>query len=176
MEHRERLPLWATHYLQRLGLEERPASYSYLAELCQAHLQTMPFENVSKLLWYRDGNTNSIPSVETYVVNAVQHDSGGTCYTSNSSLQRLLQELGFSCHLVALEPDHMGIVVAIPEWNGEKVYADVGAAAPLFEPVRFQTDPDNCAVFGIEQVRIAPDQERLGRFRFVRDRRGGPGQ
>jgi N-hydroxyarylamine O-acetyltransferase len=137
MGQRKRLPLWASQYLQRLGLEERPAIYAYLAELCRAHLQTMPYESVSKLLWFheRKRNSSAIPSVETFVENALHLDCGGTCYTSNSSLQLLLQALGFTSHLVALEPDHMGIIVEVSEWNGEKVYVDVGAAS------RFSTTP-----------------------------------
>lgn len=44
----------ARAYLHSLGLEQEPPSLSFLERICLAHLNTYPFENISKLIYFRD--------------------------------------------------------------------------------------------------------------------------
>jgi N-hydroxyarylamine O-acetyltransferase len=162
-----RLPAWASAYLHHLGIAPRPASYAFLSELCRAHLQAFPFENVGKLLQARRPGHKSLPSPEQFVADAVRCGFGGTCYAIHANLLWLLRELGFSAHLVPVGTSHTAVIVRLPEWGGEPVYVDLGSTAPVYQPVRFRRDPDNCIRFGPETVRITPDAERPGRYQYL---------
>ncbi|NGQ94944.1 arylamine N-acetyltransferase [Brevibacillus sp. SYP-B805] len=157
-----------------MGLTAQPATYAFLSAICRAHLHTFAFENISKLLYYRDRQQNGfvIPPVEVFVEQRARHHFGGTCFTLNSRLHQLLAALGFDARLVKLGKDHMGIVVEVPEFPGERLYVDCGAAAPFFRPVRFEREEADVAAFGTDEVRIVPDQEEPGQYRFIRYRRG----
>nr|WP_281244827.1 arylamine N-acetyltransferase [Gracilibacillus orientalis] len=91
---------------------------------------------------------------------------GGTCYAINSNLCSLLKHLGFHCRFVQLGTIHLAILVQIPNTK-EYVYVDCGTAAPLFKPLRFETDPDNSVSFGGIEVFIQPEDES-GNFTFHR--------
>ncbi|WP_126425892.1 arylamine N-acetyltransferase [Brevibacillus marinus] len=166
-------PAWVIRYLERLGLAPEPPSYEYLSAICRAHLSAVPFENISKLIYYRNRSrsTAPIPPVELFVDNMMRFDFGGTCYTLNSRLHLLLKALGFNCYLVQLGNDHMAVLVKLPDLPGERVYVDCGAAAPLFRPVRFERDVQNLSSFAGEQVRLVPDQKQKGYYRYLRYRR-----
>ncbi|WP_139492349.1 arylamine N-acetyltransferase [Brevibacillus dissolubilis] len=168
------LPAWAIRYLNRLGVSVQKPSQAYLTELISAHLNKLAFENISKLLYYRDQEQNGylIPPIEVFTENMHRYGYGGTCYTANSHLHTLLTELGFVSQLVFLRTDHMAILVELPEWDGEKVYVDCGAAAPFLEPVRFIGGQENHTAFGIDAVKLVPDAEHAGEYLFVRYRRG----
>jgi N-hydroxyarylamine O-acetyltransferase len=165
---------WVNRYLDLLGLQRKPPSYGYLSEICRAHLHTFAFENISKLLYYRDRELNGflIPPADIFVENRSRYHFGGTCFTLNSRLHLLLEALGFDAYLVKLGKDHMGILVQLPELPDERLYVDCGAAAPIFQPVRFERDAGNVSAFGMDEIRIVPVQEEPGQFRFVRYRRG----
>lgn len=164
------LPDWAFAYLQRLGLDRQTASFSFLSQLCRAHLQAFPFENVSKLLAAEIAVTPYTLPTDPFLQATALHHYGGTCYTLHTHFHHLLLALGFEAHLVMVGTSHAAIIVKLPEWDGESVYVDVGSAAPLFAPVRFQTDPDNRSRFGPDLIRIAADPHQPGRFRYLRYR------
>ncbi|MBO8162188.1 MAG: arylamine N-acetyltransferase [Brevibacillus sp.] len=172
MNHSQ-FPTWVWRYLDRLELSPAPPSFAFLHAICRAHLVTIPFENISKLIYYRSRRHtgSSLPPVELYVENIFRYDFGGTCYTLNSRLLLLLKALGFQCDYTLLGNDHMAILVTLPDLPGERVYVDCGSAAPLFKPVRFEHDRQNLSSFGSEQVRIIPDQKQPGYYRYLRYRR-----
>lgn len=168
-----RLPDWALSYLQRLRLEQKSPDLSFLSELSRAHMQIFPYENVSKLHFSQGTNRKLVPSPEEYIANAILYDYGGTCFANNGSLLALLRALGYQGHLVPLSDTHTAILVRGLLDHDEPVYVDMGAAAPIFEPVRFLTDSEQKASrFGIDSVRIVPDAVQPNRFRFKRMRRG----
>jgi N-hydroxyarylamine O-acetyltransferase len=168
-----RLPEWALSYLQRLQLEPKTADLSVLRELCRAHMQVFPYENVSKLHFSQGSQPYLVPTPEVYIANAIRYDYGGTCFANNGSLLALLRNLGYRAHLVPLSEAHTAILVWGLLDNDEPVYVDMGAAAPFFEPVRFITDTVQAATaFGSESVRIVPDAVQPNRYRFLRMRRG----
>ncbi|USG64575.1 arylamine N-acetyltransferase [Brevibacillus ruminantium] len=163
---------WTQTYLRHLGLDVQPASFAYLGHLCRAHLQAFPFENVSKLIQAEKSDVPSIPAPDLFLQAAQEFHFGGTCYTLHTHFLQLLQNLGFVAHLVLVGTAHAGIIVRLPELNHEPLYVDVGSAAPLFRPVRFFTEPDNSSPFGSEAIRIAPDRQQPGRYRYQRYRGG----
>lgn len=162
---------WVEQYLSILGLRKEPPSYDYLAKICRSHLGALPFENISKLLYFRDQHQNGflIPPVETWVQHHFDSHFGGTCYTLNYNLRELLMQLSFACDYVMLGNEHMGILVELP---GERVYVDCGAAAPIFQPVRFESNPLNVSQFGDDKVHIQPVHPDAGRYKYVRYTQG----
>lgn len=162
------LPAWANLYLQRLGLQPEKASLPYLNALCRAHLQTFPYENVSKLLSYYLHSDRSIPSPSTFIQQAVDHDFGGTCFANNGSFLALLRELGFTGYMISLADEHAAILITDLLDSGDPLYVDIAAAAPLFQPVPFVSAPHNLATFGYESVQIALDATDQRQYRFRR--------
>jgi N-hydroxyarylamine O-acetyltransferase len=158
-----RLPDWANLYLQHLQLPVKTPSFSYLSEICTAHLTKIPFENISKLLLYKKGKY--IPEPEEFVEQIIHQDLGGTCYAINRTLFLLLQELGFECRFANLGKVHMAILVRVPDCPEEWLYVDCGSAAPFFRPVRFETDPDNVSAFGGDESRIVEEEPGVYAFR-----------
>lgn len=45
------LPSWANDYLSYLQVPVKPPSYDYLTELCTAHLNRVPFENIKSAVF-----------------------------------------------------------------------------------------------------------------------------
>ncbi|MCA1030805.1 arylamine N-acetyltransferase [Bacillus timonensis] len=153
---------WARDYLSVLNVEMKQPSFKYLTEICTQHLQTFAFENISKLVYYRDQIKNGflIPTPSKFIENYQRYHFGGTCFTVNSNLLLLLRELGFDCYFVMLSKEHIGIIVKISEWKNELVYVDCGSAAPLFKPVRLQTETENQACFGQECIHLHSIDEK----------------
>ncbi|MHC0036367.1 arylamine N-acetyltransferase [Pseudoneobacillus sp. C159] len=156
-------------YLALLGLKLEAPTNDYLEKICHAHLNTFPFENISKLIYYRDREKNKfeIPAYSLFAEQYTKYHFGGTCYSLNSNLYTLLKELGFKCYLIMLGKVHMGIVVEI---ETERVYVDCGAAAPIFKPIRFEHNSENKAQFGEDQVflkLVNPDQDEFEYVRYL---------
>ncbi|MDZ5472850.1 arylamine N-acetyltransferase [Bacillus sp. 31A1R] len=138
-------------YVDLLHLDVELPTYEYLEKICSAHLNTFPFENISKLIYYKSKINHVNPSM--FVHNYREFQFGGTCFTLNSNLLLLLKQVGFDCYLVMLSEQHMAIVVLI---DGVKYYVDCGAAAPFFKPVDFEFNPTHETVFGKDVIRISP--------------------
>ncbi|SDW68552.1 hypothetical protein SAMN05518848_102681 [Paenibacillus sp. PDC88] len=49
-----------TRYLSILNVPLQKPSYKYLEQICLAHLNAFPFENVSKLLYYHQNKDRNI--------------------------------------------------------------------------------------------------------------------
>ncbi|GIN86805.1 hypothetical protein J6TS2_31910 [Heyndrickxia sporothermodurans] len=156
-----------TKYLDCLNLHLEKPSYNYLEQICNAQLNTFPFENFSKILYFRNHNYNNfeIPSFELFIKNYSEYNFGGTCYTLNSNLMILLRGIGFDCYHVMLGEEHMGIIVKI---DHERFYIDCGAAAPFFKPVRFENNFENISSFGKDEVYILPEEPQRNRYKYVR--------
>ena len=69
-------------YLELLGIEATDPTYEFLCKLVKAHLIQVPFENISKLLFKKQG-MNYIPTLQTFLDGIGKHNFGGTCYTNN---------------------------------------------------------------------------------------------
>ena len=79
-------------YLRLIGVEAAVPSYELLRRIVKAHLIKIPFENISKLLFKKQG-MNYIPTLQTFLDGIEKHNFGGTCYTNNYYLNKNLQNL-----------------------------------------------------------------------------------
>lgn len=161
--------MWIDTYLQILKLKREKPTLAFLEKIIESHLTVFPFENISKLIYYRDRKKNGfiIPPVDHFLTGYVDNNYGGTCFAINSNLQKLLDELGYETALANLSNEHMAIIVT---FAGEKYYIDCGSAAPLFQPIPFETDEAFLASFGNDSVQIFCDAERrLYRYKRVID-------
>ncbi|KAB2331718.1 arylamine N-acetyltransferase [Bacillus mesophilum] len=154
-------------YLDCLNLILEKPSYKYLEKICYAHLNTFPFENISKLLYFKNHHYSNfnLPTFELFIKNFKEYNYGGTCYTLNSNLMFLLTKIGFDCYHVMLGEEHMAIIVKI---DNERFYIDCGAAAPFFKPVRFEGNFENISSFGKDEVNILPEEPHRNRYKYVR--------
>ncbi len=123
-------------YLDHLDLPKEIPSNSYLIKLIKAQLIKFPFENISKLILWRDGNYNKLINLETHLNNSINLNCGGTCYANNYYFSRLLKHLGFD---VGVHGADMGngidvhLVLKV-NLNDEIFLVDVGYGTPFFSP------------------------------------------
>jgi len=159
-------------YLTLLGLDPHPraASYEYLRELVNVHLHRIPFENVSKLYYYRHRSKSGLkwmPDMATYLDNMSARGWGGNCYILNTHFGQLLRSLGFHVELVRAigGNTHLALKVTV---DGHPFYVDVGYGAPLFEPLLLEDQPHliRCG----EEVEILKASD--GRYRIDRRANG----
>lgn len=153
-----------TEYLAALNLQLEQPTYDYLSRICHAHLNTFPFENISKLLNYNHKKFE-IPSLDLFVQNYKTYHFGGTCYTLNANLKKLLSNIGFDCYPIMLGKEHMGIIVKI---DHVRFYVDCGAAAPFFKPVPFEKELENVSSFGLDEVHLRPVDIKNHEYTYTR--------
>lgn len=166
---------WEQAYLQSTQLIPQKPSYAFLTELMQAHLQTFPFENISKLIKYKNRQLHQgvIPTPEEFVKQYQQYCFGGTCYAQNRTLYHILKYLGFKVRYVMLGQEHMALLVNLPEFPEEDLYVDCGAAAPFFKPVRFMKEGADIS-FGEDLIRFTPQDSIQEEFLYQRYYKGKP--
>jgi len=81
-------------YLDALKVSKSKPSLAALNEIIKAHLRYVPFENISKNYYLKNFNIKSIPDFEQYVGGIRKYHFGGTCYSQNYYLNKLLSFLG----------------------------------------------------------------------------------
>ena len=122
-------------YLKLLGVDLSEAGFKLLKKIVKTHLIKVPFENISKLLYKKQG-MNYIPDLELYLDGIDKYNFGGTCYSNNYYLYLLLQYLGYNVKLCGADmknPDvHLISIVTIDE---KEFIVDGGYAAPFFDPL-----------------------------------------
>jgi len=168
----KQLPEWAEDYLHYIKVPVRNPSYEYLKEISIAHLNRIPFENISTLLHYEEYHKKGklLQDEQKFVKQLYQNNMGGTCYVINSSLHQLLNQLGFRSRYTLLGGGHMALLVRLPG-EEEEVYVDVGNGSPFFDPVRLETDANNVSQFGGLEVRLRPEDEP-GEYKYFRSVNG----
>lgn len=139
-------------------LEVKPGSPSLelLNEIVRSHLEKIPFENISKLIYKRQGMTD-IPGFVKYLDEIENNNFGGTCYALNYYLYLLLRHLGFKVTLCSADmkfPDvHM---VSIVEIDFCEYIVDCGYGAPFLEPLPRNLNSDYTLFFGDEKYILKP--------------------
>jgi N-hydroxyarylamine O-acetyltransferase len=156
-------------YLARISHPTvRAADRETLAGLQDAHVRSVPFENLDIHL--------GVPlSLETEALfdKVVTRQRGGFCFELNGLFHRLLISLGFDAWLVEarelrddgeLGPrfDHARILVAL---DGETLLVDVGTGASPRGPIRLSEEP--------QQVGHVRSRVRTVDGRYVSDRLEG---
>ncbi|HUO59343.1 MAG TPA: arylamine N-acetyltransferase [Candidatus Acidoferrales bacterium] len=123
-------------YLSLLGMERDAPTLGFLSEVVSAHLQRVPFENISKLWRLEREGLVGIPSPEQFLTGIERFHFGGTCYSNNYYLNELLRALGFSVRLcgadMSMADVHMVSIVSI---EGAGYLVDVGYGAPFYDPI-----------------------------------------
>ncbi len=138
-------------YLDRIGMPRPPVlGGAELAALHRAHLESVPFENLSIHL----GEPISLAEPDL-LAKIVGRRRGGFCYELNGAFALLLEALGARVERLAarvhgdgrLGPpfDHLALAVSLP--GGGRWLADVGFGAHSSYPLRYdsrqeQDDPD----------------------------------
>jgi N-hydroxyarylamine O-acetyltransferase len=141
-------------YLERLGLERPPPpTIEGLCDLHAAHLERIPFENLSIHL-----GEEILLEPEALVAKIVDRRRGGFCYELNGAFALLLRALGFDATLLAARVhdgdgigppfDHMCLRVELDEpW-----LADVGFGDNFRLPLRLDSrddQPDDAGTFRV---------------------------
>ncbi|MBT8386251.1 MAG: arylamine N-acetyltransferase [Ignavibacteria bacterium] len=122
-------------YLNLLGVEAANTSFNFLCELVKAHLIKVPFENISKLLFKKQG-MNYIPDLSTFLEGIEKHNFGGTCYSNNYYFYLLLNHLGFNVKLCGADMKNPDVhIISMVNIDGEEYIVDGGYAAPFLKPL-----------------------------------------
>jgi N-hydroxyarylamine O-acetyltransferase len=133
-------------YFARIGYHgERAPTLTTLHALCEAHVLTIPFENLDVLLGRRIDLAPA--AVDAKLITGGR---GGYCFEHNSLFQRVLETLGFTARLISarvrigrprdLVPARTHVFLRV-EIDGESWLADVGVGglAPT-SALRFVAD------------------------------------
>jgi arylamine N-acetyltransferase len=118
-------------FLELLGLKAEKPSREFLSRILHSHLQTAPWENVSKLLRKRDGNL-TLPTFSEYVRLLDEHQFGGTCHAQNTHFAHFLIHLGFDASVVSAIPEGLPSHVAIKiKLENQKFCIDLGLMSSI---------------------------------------------
>lgn len=158
-------------YLAILGVARREPSLGALRELVAAHLTRIPFENISKLYYWKRFGLVELPSLQRYLDGIEHYHFGGTCYSNNYYLNRLMVSLGYRAKLCGADmaqPDvHMVSLVQVDGWE---YLVDAGYAAPFLEPLPRELSSDHVVSLGRDCYRLKPqDAEGCSRLELFRD-------
>ena len=144
-------------YLNILGIGRSEPTLNYLTELIASHLCNIPFENISKIFYYKTLQLRNIPDFELYLNGIEKHNFGGTCYSNNYYFNQLLNHLGFDVILCGADmslPDvHLTNVVKIDD---RKYLVDVGYGTPFFRPIPMDTKKVYSIVHGYDKYSYFP--------------------
>lgn len=91
-------------YLKILHLNQQVPSLEYLQKLVQAQLQYVPYENISKVLRFKEQKLN-IPDFEEFIELNEEFGFGGTCFVQNGYFVELLNGLGFHAEIIGVGVD-----------------------------------------------------------------------
>ncbi|MGD8306082.1 MAG: arylamine N-acetyltransferase [Ignavibacteria bacterium] len=122
-------------YLSLLGIPKTSPNFDLLEQIVNAHLIKVPFENISKLIFKKEGFCD-IPDLSTYLNGIEKYNFGGTCYSNNYYLYLLLEYLGFDIILCGADMNEKDVhIVSIVTINNKEYIVDVGYAAPFYKPM-----------------------------------------
>ena len=134
----ERPVSWADRYLALLGIEREAPSLDALTRFVRAHVLTVPFENVTALLRWRDHQHSTVPNPDpaSLLDSWEQRAGGGVCFDLQAMILPLLQTLGYDATLILGHISgpfgHQAIVVRL---DGRRYLLDMGNGAPIFAPI-----------------------------------------
>jgi N-hydroxyarylamine O-acetyltransferase len=149
-------------YLEVLEIEKSQPNFSLLKKIVKAHLIKVPFENISKLLYKKQG-MNNIPDLSNYLGGIEKYNFGGTCYSNNHYLYSLLKQLGYDIKLCGADMKNPDVhLISIVKIDNKEYIVDGGYAAPFFDPLPRDLDTDYLINYRKEKYIIKPKDE-LGR-------------
>lgn len=145
-------------YLQRISYSgSREPTIGTLSALHQAHLLTVPFENLDVVRGAR-----IVLDERRLFEKLVRGRRGGFCYELNGLFAALLRSLGFDVTLLSArvvsddrvgpEFDHLTLVVGLEE----RWLADVGFGESFFEPLRLDEREEQTSAGHDYRIRVGP--------------------
>ena len=130
---------WARRYLDHLHLEEGLPTLDWLSRFTEAHIRTVPFENITALLrvmLVQDDEPVPPVDIEQLLDRWEHGEGGGVCFDITTMVGALLPQLGYEAYevqgTIAFPGSHQAVVVNLPE--GPHM-VDVGCGAPLPAPI-----------------------------------------
>jgi arylamine N-acetyltransferase len=147
-------------YLQILKVEKSAPTFELLEKIVRAHLIRVPFENISKLIFKKNGICD-IPDISTFLIGIEKYNFGGTCYANNYYLYLLLEHLGFDIILCGADMKERDVhIVSIVSIEEREFIVDVGYAAPFYQPLARDLNYDNIIDQGNEKYILKPINEK----------------
>ena len=147
-------------YLEHLKLKREKPTLVFLTQIIKAHLARVPYENLSKLLRFKQVGA-SIPSFEEFVNQQYENNLGGTCFAQNIHLNRLLKNLEFNSQLVGIRRDgilsHVSLRVDL---DGDNYLVDVGIMSPIAGPYRIHPEASFDTWIGNQQFIYKPAHDQ----------------
>ena len=158
-------------YLGALRITKSRPSLVALTNIIKAHLMYVPFENISKLYYIKNYDIKSIPEFEQYVEGIRKYNFGGTCYSNNFYLNKLLSYLGYNVRLCGADMKNPDVhLVNIVEFSNKDYLVDVGYAAPFFHPIPLSLKTNYELIFGNDKYIVMPrDERKYSELRLIRD-------
>jgi arylamine N-acetyltransferase len=135
--------MWLADYLDLLGLEREPPTLDYLKRLTRAHVERVPFENITSILRRAAAGSADVPPLDRDLELQAWRDfrGGGLCFEVTDMFGTLLAALGFQAHaviaVISFPGSHQAVVVEI---DGRRYLVDAGNGAPFFEPIPVSDD------------------------------------
>ena len=146
-------------YLDLLSVRKSKPDFNLLRKIVRAHLIKVPFENISKLLYKKQG-MNYIPNLGLFLEGIEKYNFGGTCYTNNYYLYCLLQHLGYEIKLCGADMKNPDVhIISIVKIDDQEYLIDAGNAAPFFEPLPTFLTLDYVIRLGNEKYIVKPKDE-----------------
>jgi len=156
-------------YLRILGVQKKEVSFDSLGELITAHLARIPFENISKLYYFKREDRIYFPGPHRYLEGIEKNHFGGTCYTNNYYFNLLLKYLGYDVRLCGADMSEPDVhIVSMVNLDGREYIVDVGYAAPFYRPLPRDPNSDHEISLGkmkyIVKPRNGEDKTRVERY------------
>ena len=146
-------------YLKLLAVEKFVPDFNLLKKIVKAHLIKVPFENISKLHYKKQG-MNYIPDLELFLEGIEKYNFGGTCYCNNYYLYLLLKYLDYDVKLCGADMKNPDVhLISIVTLDNKEYIVDCGYAAPFFETLPIYLDVDFEINYNNEKYIIKPKDE-----------------
>ncbi len=147
-------------FLHILKVPKRDPSISALTQLVKAHLTNIPFENISKIYYKNKFGLMTIPDFYLYLEGISTYNFGGTCYSNNYYLNKLLNYLGYNVRLCGADMTTPDVhIVNIVNIKDREYLVDVGYAAPFFNPMHLDLKEEYKIALGADEYILIPRSE-----------------
>jgi arylamine N-acetyltransferase len=126
----------------------------------------VPFENLSKLYYLKQGGLRSLIGLEDYLEGNERFRLGGTCYANNYHFYQLLAGLSYAASLCGADMSSPDVhLLSRVELEGREFLVDVGYAAPFMAPLPRDSTSDHEIRLGHDRYVLKPRDE-AGRSRL----------
>ncbi len=144
-------------YLYLLGIRRQRPGFEALNEIVKAQVSKIPFENISKLFFKKRLNLIRLIDFELYLDGIEKYGFGGTCYSNNFFLNRLLGWLGYDIKLCGADMKNPDVhIVSIVNIENREFLVDTGYAAPFSEPLPLDLSNDYTVIMGDDRYVLKP--------------------